>query len=595
MTRPRTHQTFRRIEYAACAMAFVYALGLTFRHSLTDTDLWWHLKSGERLSAGAFYCGSDPFSFSSPSPLTPAMRNGLKAHWLGQAALWRVYRATGPAGLAVLRGMLLLAPFALVWALLRRRGLRPLAGLSLIAPGALIAAAQLVYTCERPQAFSYLFTAALVALLERGRRGAGIWLAPLMLLWSNCHAGYILGDALLIIAGAGAALAAARARNGAEARFALCAGAAVLCSFVNPAHASLFVRYTLGMAAQVLGALGPAAHSGGLQELSRFIVEYKPLPLLFARSSGFGWAAAYWAFAATAAAAVIAAFWVRRGSGAARLCTAAALIAFANLHAKGVMFSLAPLAWLCGVSMLDIKRLRPRLARALALTPAAIAAVFAASLAARNPAALMPGPPPAWISPEFPAAAASFLGANRAAPEIFNFYDWGGYLIWRLCPPYRVFADGRFINEEAVTLCHAICSLRQGWARQLDSCGAAIAVLPLVIPGYGHILPLSAGLSMDSGWRLVFLHGNSAVFARDIPQNRGVIAAHAMDPRDAFRRIVSIEDSLLLKAPGHPVYSLNKADALAALGALDQAMEIYRRFAEYGGRQRLQQLGGLPQ
>jgi hypothetical protein len=43
----------------------------------------------------------------------------------------------------------------------------------------------------------------------------------------------------------------------------------------------------------------------------------------------------------------------------------------------------------------------------------------------------------------FPLRAAVFLEADPPAGPIFNHYDWGGYLIWKLYPRTPVFIDGR--------------------------------------------------------------------------------------------------------------------------------------------------------
>src|SRR5574341_402191 len=43
----------------------------------------------------------------------------------------------------------------------------------------------------------------------------------------------------------------------------------------------------------------------------------------------------------------------------------------------------------------------------------------------------------------YPAAAVNFIEQKNLGGPIFNRYDWGGYLIWRLYPRERVFIDGR--------------------------------------------------------------------------------------------------------------------------------------------------------
>jgi hypothetical protein len=43
----------------------------------------------------------------------------------------------------------------------------------------------------------------------------------------------------------------------------------------------------------------------------------------------------------------------------------------------------------------------------------------------------------------FPARAVAFLHTHPPSGPMFNYYDWGGFLIWKLYPPLRVFIDGR--------------------------------------------------------------------------------------------------------------------------------------------------------
>ena len=42
-----------------------------------------------------------------------------------------------------------------------------------------------------------------------------------------------------------------------------------------------------------------------------------------------------------------------------------------------------------------------------------------------------------------PVGASAWVLENRPDGELFNSYNWGGYLIWSLYPHYGVFADGR--------------------------------------------------------------------------------------------------------------------------------------------------------
>jgi len=42
-----------------------------------------------------------------------------------------------------------------------------------------------------------------------------------------------------------------------------------------------------------------------------------------------------------------------------------------------------------------------------------------------------------------PVAAVDWIESHRPAGLMFNSYNWGGYLIWRLWPDYKVYVDGR--------------------------------------------------------------------------------------------------------------------------------------------------------
>jgi len=42
-----------------------------------------------------------------------------------------------------------------------------------------------------------------------------------------------------------------------------------------------------------------------------------------------------------------------------------------------------------------------------------------------------------------PTGAANWISANHPAGKLFNSYNWGGYLMWRLGAEYPVYVDGR--------------------------------------------------------------------------------------------------------------------------------------------------------
>lgn len=79
----------------------------------------------------------------------------------------------------------------------------------------------------------------------------------------------------------------------------------------------------------------------------------------------------------------------------------------------------------------------------------------------------------------FPAGAVAFLEAHPT-PRIFNHYDWGGYLIWRLSPATPVFIDGRadlygkpLLDQFADTY-----QFKGGWRQTLQSWNVERVLVP---------------------------------------------------------------------------------------------------------------------
>jgi hypothetical protein len=54
------------------------------------------------------------------------------------------------------------------------------------------------------------------------------------------------------------------------------------------------------------------------------------------------------------------------------------------------------------------------------------------------------------------------LKKNRMEGNMFNFYDWGGFLIWQL-PEYKVFIDGRVPGNDLYLDYRKVTNLQSGW------------------------------------------------------------------------------------------------------------------------------------
>jgi hypothetical protein len=112
-------------------------------------------------------------------------------------------------------------------------------------------------------------------------------------------------------------------------------------------------------------------------------------------------------------------------------------------------------------------------------------------------------------SENYPAAAVNFMLKERPPQPIYNEYVWGGYLIWRLYPEYRVSMDGR-ADVYGDALIEEFLAVHDGetkWRESLDKHGTRTV---LVKPD----APLASLLRQDAGWERVFEDQGSAIFVR---------------------------------------------------------------------------------
>ncbi len=112
----------------------------------------------------------------------------------------------------------------------------------------------------------------------------------------------------------------------------------------------------------------------------------------------------------------------------------------------------------------------------------------------------------------FPVQAVDTLLEKGWRGPIFNRYDWGGYLIWRLYPRERVFIDGRsdvysltddFVVREYLKAYTASAD----WREPLDRYGVQLV---LVEPD----APLAAQLARAAGWKQLYADSHAVMYER---------------------------------------------------------------------------------
>jgi hypothetical protein len=222
--------------------ALAFALLVVAGRPIATDDTWWHLAHGAAFARQGPWLVEDPLLFTATGPPAPAS-------WLADVGLHTVLTTTGFAGLRVLHAGLVAAIVALAFARLRRAaGSRGL-GAAACAVFVMFASYRLIQL--RPELFTLLAT-LLLAWTTLEPASPASWprialVAGLCALWSNLHAGVLLGPALIAVAAASLVLAAplrspalrrGDLRRAAGLAAALAAG--LLGSLANPAGLSAY-------------------------------------------------------------------------------------------------------------------------------------------------------------------------------------------------------------------------------------------------------------------------------------------------------------------------------------------------------------------
>jgi hypothetical protein len=165
---------------------------------LADSDIGWHIRTGERILATHTIPRTDPFSS------TMQGQPWFAWEWLYDLALGILHRACGLNGVVWLCALLVAAIFALLLSQLLERGTGLLLAVLLML---LAEAASTIHLYARPHIVSWLFSLLWFVTLERwegwehGQPPRWMrWFFPAsMLLWVNLHGGWLFGIALLAI------------------------------------------------------------------------------------------------------------------------------------------------------------------------------------------------------------------------------------------------------------------------------------------------------------------------------------------------------------------------------------------------------------
>ena len=226
----------RLLSFPAAILAILIGKAFwTCREHIVDTDIWWHLRNAQYLVAHGRFPSVDSYSF------TAAGSAWLDHSWLPELLYYSAYRTLGLRGLFVVFAITVVVLYIAIFSLCMKQTDDPLAAAVATIFGGLLA---MVGFTPRAQNFGWLCFTAIFAILLRFRtaRRAPLWLIPaLFCLWINCHAGWPFGLLVFgIILGSGLVrhdtgqLAAAPWNTAEIRKLIVTLAASVAALFVNP-------------------------------------------------------------------------------------------------------------------------------------------------------------------------------------------------------------------------------------------------------------------------------------------------------------------------------------------------------------------------
>jgi hypothetical protein len=452
---------------------------------VVDPDVWWHLETGQYISEHTSVPRLDPFSYT---------RGGAPwvAHeWLADLLLFRIQGIAGWGAVIVFFAAIVTASFFVLY---HRCGPHHcIAGLITL----LAACATMPLWGVRPQILSLLLTSLWLLILERSEYDPKLlwWTLPLTLLWVNFHAGFALGLAL------SAAFLAGEWIEGLRVKRAL-GGMPPSGISPNPGHLRLAALIFL------LDLLLVPLNPNGLRLFS--------YPLETLRSTAMQSYIAEWAspnfhqLQYLPLLVLVLATFVILGRTQSALRPRDFLLLPVSLFASLVSIRMipffvliaAPLLARQGAGALQVRSgnfskssstsTAPHsfLNAVMILTMAIFAVVHTAQVIHRQPQA---------VAQAFPERAVAFLQSHPGFGPIFNHYDWGGYLIWKLYPETRVFIDGRadLYGDPMLDQFASTYQFKDDWRRPLEHWD----IHTVLVPSHSA---LAVGLGNAPGWSVAY-------------------------------------------------------------------------------------------
>lgn len=418
---------------------------------IIDPDFWWHLRTGQLIDQTHSIPTADPFSFTANG------KQWVAHEWLSELFIYKIYTIGGFGLLMIIFSVIISTTCAFVY-LRCPSGSKPyIAGVILL----LGALSSVPIWGVRPQMFTLLFMSIFLFLLDRYRRDGDfrtlIPLPIIMVLWVNLHAGFIIGIALesifiighllenLSLMGAKKETTQALSQRSLWYLFSVLI-ISLMATALNPSGFRILVYPFQTLTDPAMQGLinewfSPDFHQGIWQP---FVIM-----LLLLIGAGLG----------------------------SKRTISITKILLTLVFAYGALRSIRNIPLFV---IVVIPVLTEQLESVISLRnetrnqgrhfgSIALVLLFAIALIMSLGYIRVANDQQKNEAKFFPRAALDWIIANKPEGNMFNSYNWGGYLIWRLYPQYLVYIDGRadLYGEKFINNYMKIHTAKPGWEAEL--------------------------------------------------------------------------------------------------------------------------------
>lgn len=531
-----------------CLAVFAVAL-----RPMEDFDTFWQLQSGKFILESGHFLYRDTFS------ITPdAFR--LEHCWLSDIIFYLHYLAGGYQLLSLLKTLLVTLCGVLLYRFNQRRGGEACLVIPVLT---LCLAATVGAWAERPQLWTFLLSILYINILHKGREQgsqAWYWLIPLMLVWANLHAGCIFGFVLIGL---------------------FLIGEIVRLVFKQASLKKILILTGIGLATFGIAFINPYGERIPLQILAHLnltqintgqqaIMEW--LPPASGQLTLFYTVFAIWGL-------TILAKW--KHNDPAEVVFFCAFLYMGTSQIRHSVFVPILAGYYLPATLQDVvHRFLPAQKYGTRFRPLCqfAAVVGLALFLSQNIASSSWG----WgLSPtSFPVAATQFLIGNKLPATVYNTYDWGGYLMWKLFPDYQVFIDGRNTTDVVLEVSNRIDNSWNGWQEDFKRYKVNTVISRTCYYDSGGSIPLVESLANDPGWVLIYHDDIAVIFIKKDENYRNVWERYAQPSIGTYETMHAEAVRLFEEDPGRTRVQLSLGRSALKLGRYAEALRHYSSYLQ---------------